>query len=204
MVVKTILFDLDGVLVDAAELHYQALNRALGLFGFSISPQEHKQVYNGLPTLTKLKMLGVPEKLHNIIFTSKSKYASSMIEDLVHPEYAKLILMHELIKAHYNIGVVTNSHRTGALQLLDKSRLSPYIRFCVTPDMDAQMIPPKPNPHLYLEALRLANSPANDVLAVEDSMYGAESANKAGIKNIYVMPDIREINTTAFQELGIL
>ena len=35
--IKAILFDMDGVLIDAKEWHYEALNQALGLFGYTIT-----------------------------------------------------------------------------------------------------------------------------------------------------------------------
>ena len=39
--IKAILFDMDGVLIDAKEWHYEALNQALGLFGYTITRAEH-------------------------------------------------------------------------------------------------------------------------------------------------------------------
>ena len=53
-----IIFDLDGVLVDACEWHKIALNEALKeVAGFEIGEEEHKSTFNGLPTKVKLKML---------------------------------------------------------------------------------------------------------------------------------------------------
>ena len=48
MKIKAIIFDMDGVLIDAKDWHYEALNRSLGLFGFSISRYEHLVTYDGL------------------------------------------------------------------------------------------------------------------------------------------------------------
>lgn len=55
--IKAVIFDMDGVLIDAKEWHYEALNKALALFGFAISRQEHLDSYDGLPTRKKLEML---------------------------------------------------------------------------------------------------------------------------------------------------
>ena len=55
--IKAVIFDMDGVLIDAKEWHYEALNRALTLFGFSISRYDHLVTYDGLPTRRKLEML---------------------------------------------------------------------------------------------------------------------------------------------------
>ena len=54
---KAIIFDMDGVLIDAREWHYSALNQALEPFGMEIGLAEHEDKYNGLSTKTKLRML---------------------------------------------------------------------------------------------------------------------------------------------------
>ena len=41
--IKGIIFDLDGVLVDAVDWHFKALNRALNLFGYSLDELEHQE-----------------------------------------------------------------------------------------------------------------------------------------------------------------
>jgi beta-phosphoglucomutase-like phosphatase (HAD superfamily) len=56
---KLIIFDLDGVLVDSRELHYEALNRALEEIDpkYIINREEHLSTYDGRPTTAKLNML---------------------------------------------------------------------------------------------------------------------------------------------------
>ena len=69
--IKAIIFDMDGVLIDAKDWHYEALNKALHLFGFGINRYDHLTMYDGLPTKKKLDMLsvqnGLPKKLHYFI-----------------------------------------------------------------------------------------------------------------------------------------
>mgnify|MGYP003114129065 FL=1 len=71
--IKLIIFDLDGVLVDARELHYEALNKALGSIDekYIIQRDEHLSTYDGLTTTRKLKMLSknkdLSEELHDTI-----------------------------------------------------------------------------------------------------------------------------------------
>ena len=54
--IKLIIFDLDGVLVDARELHYNALNKALEAIDkkYVIYREEHLSTYDGLSTTKKL------------------------------------------------------------------------------------------------------------------------------------------------------
>ena len=53
--VKLIIFDLDGVLVEAKNIHFEALNKALG--SYAISWNEHLSTYDGLKTFQKLEIL---------------------------------------------------------------------------------------------------------------------------------------------------
>ena len=53
---KLVIFDLDGVLIDSKDYHYEALNQALGE-EYSISREEHVSFYDGLPTKAKLELL---------------------------------------------------------------------------------------------------------------------------------------------------
>ncbi len=48
---------MDGVLIDARDFHYQALNQALSPFGLDIDRDAHLATFDGLPTRTKLEML---------------------------------------------------------------------------------------------------------------------------------------------------
>ena len=69
--IKAVIFDMDGVLIDAKDWHYEALNKSLELFGMEISRYDHLVTFDGLPTKKKLEMLslerGLPEELHNFI-----------------------------------------------------------------------------------------------------------------------------------------
>ncbi|MCX6102263.1 MAG: HAD hydrolase-like protein, partial [Proteobacteria bacterium] len=81
--IKGIIFDLDGVLVDAVDWHFKALNRALNLFGYSLDELEHQEKYDGLPTTKKLEMIseskGLPRNLHSFIIDQKQNYTLETI-----------------------------------------------------------------------------------------------------------------------------
>ena len=95
--IKAIIFDLDGVLVDATEWHYEALNKALGLFGHKINRDDHIKVYNGLPTNKKLEIMSEEGKLpagtHEIIKTLKKKYTLEIINQNCRPNHQKQLLL---------------------------------------------------------------------------------------------------------------
>jgi phosphoglycolate phosphatase-like HAD superfamily hydrolase len=87
--IKLIIFDLDGVLIDAREIHYEALNRAISLIGkdFIINKEEHLSTYDGLPTKNKLELLSknknLPTDKHSLIWDNKQKFTIEVINETV-------------------------------------------------------------------------------------------------------------------------
>ena len=83
--IKLVIFDLDGVLVDARELHYKALNSALASIDkkYVIKRDEHLSLYDGLPTSKKLTMLtdkkGLPKDIHGEVWKRKQDETRDVI-----------------------------------------------------------------------------------------------------------------------------
>ena len=96
--IKLIIFDLDGVLVDARELHYEALNNALGNIDqkFIINRDEHLSSYDGLNTTKKLEMLserkGLPIELHDVVWKKKQEMTLKIIDSFTYDERMRSIL----------------------------------------------------------------------------------------------------------------
>ena len=85
---KLIIFDLDGVLYDSKEIHFESLNQALLEVDekYIISLQDHLNIFDGLPTKTKLRMISdkkdLPEKLHEMIWQSKQEKTLALIKNI--------------------------------------------------------------------------------------------------------------------------
>ena len=62
-IIKGLIFDLDGVLVDTKKIHFDALNKALkSVKAKEISFKDHLNIYDGLPTNKKLVILNKKKK----------------------------------------------------------------------------------------------------------------------------------------------
>ncbi len=86
--IKLIIFDLDGVLVEAKEIHYNTLNQALREIGneYVITEAEHLSTYDGLKTNQKLDMLtkakGLPKDVHEQVWNRKQHLTIEAISQL--------------------------------------------------------------------------------------------------------------------------
>lgn len=179
--ISCVLFDLDGVLVDATEWHYEALNRALHLFGFEISRYEHLAGYNGLPTRRKLEMLsvekGLPVAIHGMLNRLKQIYTRDEILTKCRPVFEKEYMLHRLRREGYRLACCSNSIRETLELMIRCSGVESCFEFLVS---NEDVKKPKPDPEIYLAALeRLGVAPAECVI-VEDAPHGVEAARRSG------------------------
>ena len=180
--IKLIIFDLDGVLVDARELHYNALNDALFLIDekYVINRDEHLSTYDGLSTTKKLNLLtknkGLPKSLHNQVWKTKQQMTLKLIDEFSVDERIRDILK-KLKSENYTIACATNSIReTAKLQLIRKGFFE-YIDFMYS-NQDVKN--PKPNSEMYLRCMIKAEVNPNETLIIEDSHIGRKGAISSG------------------------
>lgn len=185
--VQAVLFDMDGVLIDARDWHFEALNEALKPFGFQISQQDHIDRFNGLSTNSKLKILsneyGFPLSLHDAVNKIKQDRTIRIAGNLCFPIVQHQILLSRLRQKKILVGVVTNSIRSSAEVLLGHAQLLRFLDTLVTnQDVEKQ----KPDPECYLLACKNLGIEPWQALVIEDGDYGAQAAKDAGCKVIRV------------------
>ena len=180
--IKLIIFDLDGVLVDARELHYNALNRALKSINekYTIERAEHLSTYDGLSTTKKLNLLtknkGLPKKLHDKVWELKQQMTLKIIDGFSVDDRIRGILR-SLKSEGYVISCATNSIReTAKLQLIRKGFFE-YIDFMYS---NQDVTNPKPNSEMYLRCMIKAGVNPNETLIIEDSHIGRKGAIASG------------------------
>ena len=179
--IKAVIFDMDGVLIEAKDWHYEALNKALSLFGYTITREEHLTVYDGLPTKVKLQFLteqkALPKALHGLINEMKQQYTSSMILQYCRPRFNHEFALAKLKSEGYKIAVCSNSIRNTIDLMMEKAALAQYLEFTISNEDDKKA---KPDPEIYNKAIeRLGLSP-EEVLVVEDNKNGIQAALAAG------------------------
>jgi beta-phosphoglucomutase len=179
--IRAVLFDLDGVLIDATEWHYEALNRALGLFGYSISRFEHLSSYNGLPTRKKLEMLsvekGLPSSLHGLIARAKQIYTREEILKSCWPTFEKEYMLSRLKRESFRLAVCSNATRDAVELMVRRAGLYDYFEFLLS---NEDVVRSKPDPEIYQLAMERLRVQPEQTLVVEDAPHGLDAARRAG------------------------
>jgi HAD superfamily hydrolase (TIGR01509 family) len=182
--VRLIIFDLDGVLVESRDLHYEALNRALTEVAgpeFAISRDEHESVYDGLSTNQKLRLLtaskGLAEHLNHAIWTRKQELTEELVRTILRPTQHVLDAVVALKAMGFPIAVASNCIRSSVRSILEAIGIAPHIDVYVSNEDVAQ---PKPDPDMYLSVCRAFCVDPSEALVIEDSPKGFEAAARAG------------------------
>lgn len=192
--IKAVIFDMDGVLIDAKEWHFEALNRALTLFGMTISRYDHLVTYDGLPTKTKLRMLsmerGLPEALHGFINEMKQIYTMEVIYAKCKPVFQHQFALSRLQAGGYRMAVCSNSIRNTIAMMLERAELLPFLDFFLS---NEDVAAPKPAPDMYLKAIERMGLRPDECLIVEDNPNGIKAARDSGA-HVLCVNDVREVN----------
>ncbi|MNB58010.1 Phosphorylated carbohydrates phosphatase [compost metagenome] len=192
--IKAIVFDMDGVLIDAKEWHYEALNKALALFGFEISRYDHLTSFDGLPTSTKLNMLSkmsnLPIELHSFINELKQSYTMDMVHEKCRPRFIHEYALSSLRANGYKLGVASNSIRATVQTMMQKADLDDYLDVMLS---NEDVEKPKPSPDIYIKAMQQLGFTPAECLIVEDNENGILAARASGA-HVLVVSDVDEVN----------
>ena len=197
--IKAVVFDMDGVLIDAREWHYEALNRALALLGYEITRYEHLSTYDGLPTKQKLQMLtvehGLPEELHAFMNSLKQQYTLEFVATRCKPVFQHQYALARLAQAGYQLGVASNSVRRTVEEMMERSDLLQYLDVIVSNEDVAKG---KPDPEMYVKAMATLGVEPHEVVVVEDNENGVRAARAAGA-HVLVVGSPEDVTLDAIQ-----
>ncbi len=175
-VTKLIIFDLDGVLIDSKDYHFEALNRALGK-SFEISREEHVLEYDGLPTTAKLKLLtekkGLPIDRYEQIWNDKQNHTLKIFKECVSKDYKLMGYFQQLVDNGYKIAVASNSIRNTVKIILLRLGLLEFVDVYVS---NEDVVRNKPFPEMYWKCMTVLGALPDNTVIVEDSHIGRQGA----------------------------
>lgn len=193
---KLVIFDLDGVLIDSRELHYDALNDALRKVGeeFVITREEHLSKYDGLNTTKKLKMLteqkGLPVSVYDQVWKDKQEATFNLVRGFC-KEYMLQTIFRQIKARGYKIAVASNSIReTVKLSLLSIGVMDEVDYFVSNEDVSRT----KPYPEMYWKCMTALNALPKNTIIVEDSHIGRQGALDSGA-HLLAVENAKEVNS---------
>ena len=186
--IKLIVFDLDGVLLEAKNIHFTTLNQSLEKIDkkFVISLDEHLSSFDGLKTNEKLLKLtnerGLDISRHKEIWDEKQKLTLNELHDLK-PSIDLQETFSKLVIDGYKIACGSNSIRKTVLTVLSKLGIIEYFDLIIS---NEDVKNSKPHPEIYWTAISNIGVLPEETLIVEDSPYGllAASRSKANILRV--------------------
>lgn len=181
-IIKAVIFDLDGVIVDTKDLHYQALNEAISNHdkNYIIPYDAHISLFDGLSTKEKLNILvekGLSKKFVEKIKTNKQSITESLLNKTIKRNQNLITLFRGIKDRGYKIAVATNSIKKSLINILNKLELINLVDFKISNE-DVNNI--KPHSEIYLKTfIHFGLNPKN-CLIIEDSKIGREAAHMSG------------------------
>ena len=182
--IKLVIFDLDGVLLDSKEIHFNALNLALDEVGshYIILRHEQDTVYEGLTTNAKLQILtetkGLPKELHKDVWQRKQEYSAVLFESISPDE--DLVSLFKFIKSRgIKIAVASNSIRQTLNTCLAALGVQPYVDYSLS---NEDVALPKPDPQIYNKCMEHFDSLPDETVIFEDSEIGLRAASASGAR----------------------
>ena len=192
---KGIIFDMDGVLVDAMPFHAEAMSRAIKEITNHEIDKKNIFLLEGMPSSDLVKEIFKRENINKKIdldddlakqIGSRKEQVFKQIQNAKGIDGAKELLEDltsncgtSCIKA-----VVSGAAREEVEAILDKNIGTKYFDFIITGD---DIEKGKPNPAPFLIALNKMKLSTSQVIVVENSPLGVEAANKAGLECIITL-----------------
>lgn len=205
--IKTVLFDMDGVISDTEKLHYVAYKKAFHDVGYIINHDvyvEKLQARNRRIGISNI-VSNVTQEMIEEVSGLKDLYYKKELDNGIHLYEDTFALLNVLKENGIKCAVVSAS--SYAEYQIRKMDLYDYFEFVVS-GTDNLQIRNKPYPDIYIYALERLNADPRETIIIEDSLNGVKSAlgsnskvigiNRGYLKNIkddnlLIVDDLNEI-----------
>ena len=180
--IKAVIFDMDGVLVNSEPLHKKAYYNMFKDFKLNVSDGLYES-FTGKSTYSICEQLCLKFNLNipaDELVNSKRKHFKYIFEN--DKSFKMINGAYELIKDYYknNLKLVLASSASMLTinKVFEKFDLD---KFFVAKISGADLKESKPNPEIFLKAAKISGHKKKDCIVIEDSTNGIIAANSAGI-----------------------
>ena len=199
--IKAVIFDLDGVLVDTKKIHFESLNLSLKKYKCDqISLDQHLKIYDGLPTSEKLKILNrkkiVPQNINSKIKSFKQKVTLNILKKQIKKKNNLIKIFKYLKENKFKIAIATNAVKSTLKICLKKLMIEQFVDYSLS---NEEIKNSKPNPEIYLKIFIKFGIYPQEAIIVEDSHYGREAAISSGAK-LLPIKSVNDLNLKLIRE----
>jgi beta-phosphoglucomutase len=183
-ILQGVLWDLDGVLADTSELHYQSWVQALDEFGMEITREFFQSHFGQNNHLTLSHLLGDkanPEFVDKIS-DLKEVYFRLLIRGQTQLFPGVKLWLETFSQSGVKMAIASSAPQENIEALVDQLAIRSYFDALVT----GHSLPPKPQPAVFLLAAERIGIPPAGCVVIEDSIAGVEAARRAGMKCLAV------------------
>jgi phosphoglycolate phosphatase len=177
-VLKAVIFDYNGVLIDDLDLHEEAYIKTAKEFGLSLSREVFRKHFSASPEQKRVLFFGdIPDETWQRLFQAKTKtyFELAKRRDLLIPGAAEVLVS---LSEKYMLGLVTNTPRIYFERVFPRD-LARLFREMIFSDETRK---PKPSPEPLLEMMRRMGIRADQCCYVGDSVSDIAMAKQAGVR----------------------
>jgi beta-phosphoglucomutase family hydrolase len=182
--IKAVIFDMDGVLVDNSKVHDETWRIMCEKYGKPESAEKVKNIFGGTNKIFVEQLLGItdPEEVKRIAIEKEALYREVFQATIKAPD-GLLPLLSELRRRNVRLAVATSGPKENLDFVLDNLDIRHFFDALVE---ESQITHGKPHPEIYLRAAQLLGISPQECVAIEDSIFGLQSAKSAGMKAIAI------------------
>lgn len=176
MHIDTVLFDLDGTLINSNELIHLSFVHTMKVHGFTFTSEELK-AFNGPPLWETFNKLNPGQE--EAMITTYRDHNLKIHDDYVTVFPYVIETIERLKHSGIKLGIVTAKMRNSVEHGLSFTRLDQYIDTVVTVD---DVIHPKPHPESVIKAMEQLNGKSSSTLMVGDNSHDILAGKRAGVR----------------------
>lgn len=182
--VKAVIFDMDGVIIDSNPVHFKAWINVIKPFGINLVLDDFKDLIGKHSTVVAKHIkekYGLSPSVLDLVKMKKAKYIELLpIEVELRSNSVDFI---DAVRQKYSTAVATSEDAKTTKLVMNKFELNDRFDTIFTSD---DINKPKPYPEIYLKTAKALGVEPNECIVVEDTVPGVESAKRAGMKCIAI------------------
>ncbi len=216
--IKGAIFDMDGVLVDNGEVHFEAFRQFSRKYGIEVTTEQLRSVF-GMGNDDIFRVIFPAELIERVglkqLGDDKEVLYRSIYKPVI-PNKGLHALLRDLADAGIDCSVGSSGPTENVEYVLNECQIAPFFKHKINGDM---VVKRKPDPEIFIKAVEALGFAPEECVVFEDSLSGVEAARRAGTHVValtttypadvlrekvapdYIINDFTEISSAKLQEL---